>query len=77
MVLEGAVSRVCKHRGCWVEVEGVMAKSFEHDVLFPKDCEGRRARILGIVRHQETGEKKGDGCPQPRIVVEILGAELF
>lgn len=77
VVLEGNVTRVCKHRGCWVEIDGVIAKSVEHDVLLPKDCEGRRARVVGVVRHQEVEEGKGDGCPKPRVIVEIRGAALY
>lgn len=50
--IEGTVAAVCKGRGCWVEVkekEGVtlIARSLEHDVTVPKDCEGRPIIVEG------------------------------
>ena len=82
--IEGTVARVCQKRGCWVELSDgttvVMAKSLSHGVLLPKDCAGKKARILGIVRNapaEEEGEKKEHDCPNPKRLVEIVGAQLY
>ncbi|MBI2899352.1 MAG: DUF4920 domain-containing protein [Planctomycetes bacterium] len=81
IVLDGKVTRVCQNRGCWVEIDGVIAKSLKHDILFPKDCAGKRAVVRGVLRQapeekKEEGEHKED-CPQPKVIVEILGARLY
>lgn len=82
--IEGTVARVCQKRGCWVELSDgttvVMAKSLSHGVLLPKDCAGKKARILGIVRNApapEEGEKKEHDCPNPKRLIEIVGAQLY
>lgn len=82
--IEGTVARVCQKRGCWVELSDgttvVMAKSLSHGVLLPKDCAGKKARIRGIVRTapaEEPGETKEHDCPNPKRLVEIVGAQLY
>lgn len=85
--IEGSVTKVCQGRGCWVEVTDgsahIIAKSIRHDVLFPKDCVGRKARILGVVRVGAPDECKGGEahgkdheCPKPQVLVEIVGAQM-
>lgn len=86
--LEGTVGDVCQGSGCWVEVVGdgraVIAKSLDHEVLFPADAGGKRVLIDGVVRvdpepscgdHDE-GDP-GHRCPDPDVLVEITGAKLF
>lgn len=84
--IEGTVARVCQKRGCWVEISDgttvVMAKSLSHGVLLPLDCAGKKARIRGLVRNsppkeEEPGETKEHDCPNPKRLVEIVGAQLY
>ncbi|MBI2930917.1 MAG: DUF4920 domain-containing protein [Planctomycetes bacterium] len=86
--IAGSVTRVCQGRGCWVELSDgktqIIAKSLGHDVLFPKDCVGRQARVMGVVRVDPPSEcKGGEGghgdheCPKPKVLVEIVGAHLY
>jgi hypothetical protein len=54
VLLEGKVTGVCKHTGCWVELtdeqgHSFIAKSADHSIAFPRDCEGRKARVQGVV----------------------------
>lgn len=76
----GSVTKVCQGAGCWVEVSdgstAIIAKSLDHDVLFPKDCAGRKALLYGLVRFKPVQES-GDDCPKPEILVEVLGARLY
>jgi hypothetical protein len=92
--IEGTVSQVCAHRGCWVEVSDgstkVIARSTGDKVLFPRDCTGRKVLVQGVVRVEQAGAKGegsgegsegsggggNDGCPQPKMYVEIQGAQL-
>jgi len=52
--LEGKVRSVCKWSGCWVEVvsadgAAILARSVDHDILVPTDCEGRRIVVQGVM----------------------------
>ncbi|MEK7468667.1 MAG: DUF4920 domain-containing protein [Planctomycetota bacterium] len=86
--IEGTVRGVCQGRGCWVEVDDgkgkTIAKSLNDSVLFPKDCVGQRVLVQGVVRvmgaakgGEGSGSGEGHACPQPEILVEIVGAKLF
>lgn len=86
--IEGSVTRVCQGSGCWVEISdgagAVIAKSFDHEVLFPKDCVGRKVVVFGVVR-VDPESSCGDGgehgkdheCPRPKVLVEVSGAKLY
>jgi hypothetical protein len=82
--LEGTVKSVCQGSGCWVEVEDkkgatFLAKSLDHSILLPTDCEGKRVVVQGVVtemkpedaEHQESGD---GSCPSPTYVVVTQGA---
>jgi len=88
--MEGTVKAVCQGRGCWVEVESprggsFMARSLDESVLVPKDCQGRRIVVQGVVmlmpqqtaeEHKQGAEVEGHACPQPKFVVSTQGVEL-
>jgi hypothetical protein len=95
--LEGKVTGVCKGSGCWVEIsdpEGhsFIAKSVDHSISFPKDCEGRQAVVQGVIISQpapgaaeapseepveSTAEGEPHECPAPIYMMELKGAELI
>jgi len=63
--VEGTVTGVCQHRGCWIELtEGstkLIAKSIDHSIVFPKDSVGRRMVIEGAVRVGAAPSCSGEG----------------
>jgi hypothetical protein len=84
--LEGTVKNVCQGKGCWVEVaarkgKSFIAKSLDESILLPKDCQGRRIVVQGLVTtmpaesHEEPAAE-GHVCPQPKYVVSTQGVEL-
>ncbi|MBI3098736.1 MAG: DUF4920 domain-containing protein [Planctomycetes bacterium] len=86
--ITGTVTKVCQGSGCWVEVSdgkvALIAKSLGHNVLFPKDCVGKKVMIEGVVRLHPADEcdmdaetKKDHECPKPEMLVEVLGARLY
>ncbi len=94
--LEGTVSKVCKGSGCWVEVRAadgssILARSLDHSILVPTDCEGRRIVVQGVVNeilperseeasHEEKAQHEGQvahECPQPAYLVATSGIELY
>jgi len=97
VLVEGTVAGVCKGMGCWALVEtspsgeSIYAKSVDHSVSLPKDCEGSWIRVEGEVVVVEPGEKKekacdGEGhaeggeahtCPQPDCFVSLAAVELI
>jgi len=84
--LEGTVKSVCQDRGCWVDIQDAsgmsfMAKSLDETILLPKDCQGRKVIVQGIVTalahaHDEATEV-GHACPAPRYVLATQGVELI
>jgi hypothetical protein len=94
--LEGVVKNVCQGSGCWVEVSApngasFVARSLDERILVPKDCQGRRIVVQGVVTampakgqpaeaaHQhEAGDKiePGHACPRPIHLVSTQGVEL-
>jgi hypothetical protein len=95
VLLKGVVSRVCKGRGCWVEVQAadgsaIIARSLDHAILLPTDCEGRRIVLQGMMsadapeacgggeaHHDEEGDVPAHECPQPTYLVATTGIELY
>jgi len=94
----GEVSRVCQHKGCWIELKdgdkSIIIKSLDHRIAFPKDGASHHAQVEGIVRleaescggdggeghtHEASheGDKETHDCPQPKMLVEVLGAKLI
>ncbi|MDP6669835.1 MAG: DUF4920 domain-containing protein [Candidatus Krumholzibacteria bacterium] len=57
LLLEGTVVGVCKGSGCWVQLDDgkgnkFYCKSMDHSIAFPKDCEGKTARVQGTMLAQ-------------------------
>lgn len=71
VLVEGTVTGVCKGMGCWVEVKAadgasIIARSLDHSVSVPKDCEGRRVKVQGLFQAMgpppaEKEEVEGEG----------------
>ena len=63
--VEGTVTGVCQHRGCWIELTDgstkLIAKSIDHSIVFPKDSVGRRMVIEGAVRVGAAPSCSGEG----------------
>jgi hypothetical protein len=88
--LEGQVTGVCKGVGCWVQVADAaghdfIAKSTDHSIAFPKDCEGRQVVLQGeiIVQPGTAPEAhahaEGEGaheCPAPQYMMSLAAATL-
>ncbi|MFH1279479.1 MAG: DUF4920 domain-containing protein [Candidatus Eisenbacteria bacterium] len=95
ILIEGTVSGVCKGSGCWVLVRDaagneMYAKSPDHSVTVPMDCEGARIRVEGplaviepaVAEAGEEAEAHGEGeeghvCPQPDCFVTLAAVELI
>ena len=93
--LEGTVTGVCKGSGCWVELKDeqgntFIAKSVDHSIGFPRDCEGRRAVVQGTIISQPAPEhaseheaeehgQEGEAhvCPAPRYMMDMKSAKLL
>lgn len=65
VAIEGKVASVCKHMGCWVEVQGadgekILVSSVEHDVLIPKNCEGKPITVQGTFIENAPDEAGGE-----------------
>lgn len=59
--IEGTVASVCKHMGCWVEVAGaggekIMVASEDHDVLLPRNSEGKPITVEGRFQQSDPDE---------------------
>jgi hypothetical protein len=88
VLIEGTVAAVCKGMGCWVEVQGedgstIIARSLDHSVTVPMDCEGRRILVQGQFRTMPVApeEEKDHGdeghrCPTPAYVLSMDAVEL-
>jgi hypothetical protein len=83
--LEGTVKEVCQGVGCWVEVQSggasFLARSLDESVLLPKDCQGRKVVVQGVVKALPRTAKEepveiGHACPRPEWVVATEGVIL-
>ena len=89
--IEGVVTGVCKGSGCWVEVQSpdgasVIAKSSDHSVCVPRNCEGRTIVVQGkFLKMEPRGEPEerdhAEGeephvCPQPVYLISLDAVEL-
>ncbi len=90
VLVTGKVVDVCKHAGCWVEIEAadsarVLCKSLDESVRFPKDVVGKTIALQGKVMFDTkapgTVTEKHEGgeahaCPAPQILISIDGATV-
>ncbi len=90
VLITGTVSDICRHAGCWVEIEQadhskIICKSMDETVLFPVECLGHEIALQGTVLNDleapGTVEKQHEGeephaCPAPPLMVSIKGARV-
>ncbi len=93
--IEGTVVDVCKGMGCWVEVKAadgasIIARSMDHSVSVPKNCENRPIVVQGTfmdmgappetpapepeTEYEEGGEPHK--CPSPIYMLSMDAVEL-
>lgn len=58
LALEGQVKSVCKKKGCWMKMSNPNGEdlfvSFDYAFLVPKNADGRRAVISGVLSNDTT-----------------------
>jgi Domain of unknown function (DUF4920) len=85
--LEGTIERVCRNKGCWLELkqgEQSVHVTFEgYSFFVPKDSAGHRAVLEGkvLVKEPAAGEashKKSEGAELAgaRVSIEAAGVEI-
>jgi hypothetical protein len=85
--LEGTIERVCRNKGCWLEVkqgEQSVHVTFEgYSFFVPKDSAGHRAVLEGkvLLKEPAAGEaahKKSEGAEHAgaRVLIEAAGVEI-
>jgi hypothetical protein len=62
--VSGTVSTVCKKKGCWMvlksdkpEQQSVRITMKDYGFFAPKDCDGKKAVVEGVLGTKEVGEK--------------------
>ncbi len=88
VLITGEITRVCQGSGCWIEVEQgeekIIVRSLDHEIVFPKDCVGKRVWVTGVLRAKvknecegkEMKEKKSHECPKPEYFIEVKSAKI-
>ncbi len=90
VLITGTVSDICRHAGCWVEIEQadhskIICKSVDESVLFPVECLGKEISLQGSLLYDPAAsgsvEKQHEGeeahaCPAPQVMVSIKGATV-
>jgi len=91
VLISGTVVDICKHAGCWVEIEQkdksrILCKSMGDVVTFPQDALGKKIELQGTlmydpnapgaVEEQHEGDTESHACPAPPIMVAIKGARV-
>jgi hypothetical protein len=91
VLVKGKIVDMCRHSGCWVEVEAadssrIICKSLNESVHFTPDCLGRQVALQGkliydprapgaVVEKAHAGET-AHACPAPKVLVSIEGATV-
>lgn len=91
VLVSGTVVDMCKHAGCWVEIEQkdhskILCKSIGDVVTFPQETLGKEITLQGTlmydpnapgaVEEKHEGSEVGHACPAPPIMVSIKGATV-
>ena len=90
VLLSGIITDVCKHRGCWLEIQQsdgakIICKSMDESILFPPEVVGHSIRLQGKVLYDANAsgavQKEEEGgvahaCPAPQVLVSIDGATV-
>ena len=88
MVVEGTIFRVCKAKGCWMELttnkpskQTIFVKFGNHSFFLPKDSASKKARVAGVIkgrkmRASEAEHLKSDGKnnAKPGKVYELIAS---
>lgn len=65
LVLEGKVTAVCQHKGCWMELRDeageAHVKMAGHSFFVPRTASGKKARVFGKLAGAQAGAACGDG----------------
>lgn len=90
VLITGRIVDLCRHSGCWVEVEApdssrIICKSLDESVHFTTDCLGRQVALQGklmydrnapgVVEKAHAGEA-AHACPAPRVLMSVEGATV-
>jgi len=91
VLISGTVVDMCKHAGCWVEIEQkdksrILCKSLGDVVTFPQETLGKTISLQGTlmydpnapgaVEEKHEGDAESHACPAPQIMVSIKGATV-
>jgi len=91
VLVSGTVVDMCKHAGCWVEIEQkdksrILCKSMGDVVTFPQETLGKEITLQGTLMYdpnapgavegKHEGSEEGHACPAPAIMVSIKGATV-
>jgi hypothetical protein len=90
VLVTGKIVDMCRHSGCWVEIEAadssrIICKSLDESVHFTTDCIGKQVALQGKLMFDGKApgavEKKHEGeaahsCPAPKVLVSIEGASV-
>jgi hypothetical protein len=91
VLITGTVVDMCKHAGCWVEIEQadhskILCKSMGDVVTFPQETLGKKIELQGTLMYDENapgaveekheGDEESHACPAPAIMVSIKGAKV-
>ncbi|MCB9357332.1 MAG: DUF4920 domain-containing protein [Calditrichaeota bacterium] len=91
VLVTGKVVDMCKHAGCWVEIEQadhskILCKSMGDVVTFPQETLGKEITLQGTLMYDENAPgyveekheegEEGHACPAPAIMVSITGATV-
>jgi hypothetical protein len=89
VLVTGRIVDMCRHSGCWVEVEApdssrIICKSLDESVHFTTDCLGKQVAVQGKLMYdprapgavQKSGAGEAHACPAPRVLVSIEGATV-
>lgn len=88
VLVQGKIVDMCRHKGCWVEVQSadsatILCKSLDESINFTPNCLGQMVSLQGklmydpkapgAVQKQHEGEA-AHSCPAPKVLVSIDGA---
>ncbi|MFZ5434300.1 MAG: hypothetical protein ACOZB3_11085 [Calditrichota bacterium] len=90
VLVVGKIVNMCRHSGCWVEIQAsdtasIICRSLDESVHFTTDCLGKSVRLQGKLMYDPNApgevEKAHEGeaphaCPAPKVLVSLSGAEV-
>jgi hypothetical protein len=90
VLITGRIVDLCRHSGCWVEVEApdssrIICKSLDESVHFTADCLGRQVALQGKLMYDPRSpgavkkankDEAAHACPAPKILISVEGATV-